>query len=115
MAINRRIFQRYNIKIPCDLNLMDGKSCHGYVKNISLDGLFMQTYDHILFKDTDKSIAVSKQGVIRLRQFDDDFNEPIVLRCRIIHITSHGIGLSANFFELSRDDLNILEKIIHRH
>lgn len=58
---------------------------------------------------------VPKVGDIGLFRFffkHENTNESVAVMCRLIHVLPNGVGIRANFSELTKQQQEILEKIL---
>ena len=55
---------------------------------------------------------VGDLGMLRLHYKRGEISESISARCRLIHLTADGIGVFANFSELTKTEQEILDKIL---
>lgn len=112
MRHERRTHQRKSIRIACSLEMMCGTSYHGHTRNISDNGVFMESCNVTVPTRNGSAPRVGDLGMLRLHYKRGEISESISARCRLIHITADGIGIFANFSELTEKELVVLDKIL---
>ncbi|MES9875049.1 MAG: hypothetical protein ABW162_04965 [Candidatus Sedimenticola sp. PURPLELP] len=100
------------IRIACAVDLVSGLSLHGYTKELSLDGVFMESQGFSLMGRNPPQPGDS--GVFTLFYKLRGKHCNIKMHCTLSNVISSGLGLNINYSGLTRQEHQLLMAILER-
>lgn len=107
----RRRFERKRIRLRCHLVMDTGLAIEGYTRDLSHEGLFLQTHG-IPSTRRHKEPSPGDQALLIIHFTREKRPESIRTTCRLVHINSAGIGVYFSFSALTRQDQEAIVKIL---
>ncbi|OOZ37886.1 hypothetical protein [Solemya velesiana gill symbiont] len=103
---------RKRIRVACSLDLISGLSLQGYTKEISLDGVFMESQGFSLMGRRPPQQGDSGAFTLYFKKRGQLCH--IKMHCTLTNVVSNGLGLSINYSGLTRQDHELLMDILRR-
>lgn len=72
----------------------------------------MESNDFSMLGRKDRVPKVGDIGLFRFFFEHKNVNESVAVMCRLVHVLPNGVGIRANFSELTKKEHEILEKIL---
>ena len=99
-AIERRTSVRKIIRMQCVARFSSGLEINGITKNISLTGVEVEAS---AISGTSQKIPVPGElGLLTLKFRHAGSPDSMMVQCQVVHILGNGLGLSAQFTDLSK-------------
>jgi hypothetical protein len=106
----RRKQIRKAISVPCVVRFPSGITISDNTRDISLDGVVVESTS---LSDTNREgISLGEIGLITLKFKKGAVANSIMAPCQVKHMVANGVGLSVNFIELNKKELDLLEQMI---
>jgi hypothetical protein len=106
VAIERRTSVRKNIRMQCVARFSSGLEVNGITKNISLTGVEVEAS---ALSGISKKVPVPGElGLLTLKFRPAGFPDSMTVQCQVVHILGNGLGLSAQFTDLNKRELDML-------
>lgn len=109
-SIERRSHIRKYIRMSCQVILSNGSTIFGYTSNVCLEGIAVETSMNL--HKMDRVIQVGDSGILVISYSKNRQEEHMRIRCQVRHLVGSGFGLSIRFYELTREEQDILGEII---
>jgi hypothetical protein len=106
VAIERRTSVRKNIRIQCVARFSSGLEVNGITKNISLTGV--EDEASALSGISKKVPVPGELGLLTLKFRHAGSPDSMTVQCQVVHILGNGLGLSAQFTDLNKRELDML-------
>ena len=111
-SIERRASVRKPIRMPCVVQLPSGITINGYTRDLSLDGVMVET-PHAAGTGA-RTPSSGEMGILTLKFRKSGVPSSLMAQCRVVHISGNGLGLAVQFSELNKQEQEIVGAIISR-
>lgn len=108
--VERRKFIRKKIRLRAALVLPSGMVVYGNTRDISLEGVFMESTS--FSGGPASSLSMGDAGVLTLWFRLGGREDFIKIRCQLLHVSASGAGFSIRHSELNAKDQNKLGRLI---
>ncbi len=101
--IDSRKFRRYRIRLACHLQLNTGQLLHGYTRDMSCDGVYLETQTRQTHQQHLKP-KVGDVGMLVLQYKNNGLPDTLKVGCRIMHTVANGMGVCIFYSRMSLTD-----------
>ena len=109
-GVERRTSVRKAIRMPCVARFASGMEINGLTRNISLNGVEMEA--SAMSGTSSKIPNPGEMGLLTLKFRHAGSPDSMLVKCQVVHILGNGMGLSAQFSELSKREQTMLGMMI---
>ncbi|MEH6580203.1 MAG: PilZ domain-containing protein [Amphritea sp.] len=110
MTSIRNIHGKSRIRLGCSVVLMSGIFMHGYTRELSVDGVSIQTQGFSL--SGRQPPRPGESGVLTLHYRRAGKPQGVRVHCHLVRVVSCGLELNVTYSELSASDQEILKEIM---
>jgi hypothetical protein len=108
--IERRKHIRKAISMHCVVRFPSGITINDNTRDISLEGVIVESTS--LSGTNKENLSLGEIGLITLKLEKGTVANSIMAPCQVKHLVANGVGLSVNFIELNKKELDLLEQMI---
>ena len=105
-GIERRAAVRKVIRMSCVARFASGLEINGITRNISLNGVEIEASS--VSGSSKKPPTTGELGLLTLKFRHAGSPDSMMVQCQVVHILGNGMGLSAQFSDLSKREQDML-------
>jgi len=105
-GIERRTSVRKLIRMACVVRFSSGLEINGSTRNVSLNGAEIEA--NSVGGTSNKIPAPGEMGLLTLKFRHGGAPDSMMVQCQVVHILGNGMGLSAQFSDLSKREQDML-------